>query len=113
MSGLRPVVGHSMFRNIERRALLNMASRFAKAWEPSARLFARGLVQVTLTAANVSMIARHQTEGAFLVGTLISVFWWGNARDSSRSAVRGAAWVYGLGAGCGTVLGMELVRWWP
>lgn len=95
------LTARSVFKNHEQAAALNAG----------VRLFLRGVLQVSLTAANVSFIARHNIAGAFLVGTGISVVWWFNAHD--RSPLRAASLIYGLGAGCGTVLGMELVRWWP
>jgi hypothetical protein len=74
------------------------------------RLAWRGFVIVILTATNVFQIAHEHYLGAFLVGTLISVVWFGNAKRAGHSDVRHAAWWYGLGAGLGTVAGMALMR---
>jgi hypothetical protein len=75
-----------------------------------AALFARAFLQVSMVAVNVSQIAQGHYAGAFVVGGLISFFWFGNARTAGRSEVRGAAVVYTLGASCGTVAGMFLSR---
>lgn len=76
------------------------------------RLALRGFSIVVLTAMNVYQVAHEHYTGAFVVGTLISVVWWGNARTSGREDVPFAAVWYGLGAGCGTVTGMALMRWY-
>lgn len=74
------------------------------------RLAARGFVIVILTATNVYQIAHEHYIGAFVIGALISVVWFGNAKNAGRSDVAGAAWWYGLGAGLGTIAGMALMR---
>lgn len=77
-----------------------------------ASLFGRAFLQVSLVALNVTQIARGHMGGAFVVGFLISLLWFFNARSAGRSDAPGAAWCYALGAGCGTVAGMLLSQWW-
>ena len=75
-------------------------------------LFGRGFLYVFLTAANVYQIAHQKYPGMFVMGTVISALWWGNARHSSRANVP-LAWLwYGLGAGMGTVCGTAIMAWW-
>lgn len=74
------------------------------------RLAWRGFQIVVLTAANVYQVAHSHYLGAFLCGTGISVVWFTNAKTAGVSEVRFANWWYGLGAGCGTVTGMALMR---
>jgi len=73
-------------------------------------LFGRAFLQVSLVAANVVQIAKGQYVGMFVVGAAISYLWFGNARSAGRSELPGAAWVYAVGAGCGTVAGAVLSR---
>ena len=71
----------------------------------------RGFVIVALVAWNVRHVANGDYIAAFFTGTAISVFWWLNAGMASEAKQhRGAALWYGLGAGCGTVVGMWLGR---
>ena len=75
------------------------------------RIFGRGLLMVTLVAANTTQIAVGAYGGAFAVGFLISAFWWTNARQSSTNDDLRFGWAaYALGAACGTVTGMALAR---
>ena len=74
-------------------------------------LFGRGFVIVILTATNVYQIAHGHYPGAFVCGMAISCVWWTNAKTSGRSDVPFAGFWYGLGAGCGTLAGMLLMRW--
>lgn len=71
-----------------------------------ASLFGRAFLQVSLVALNVAQIASGNVGGAFVVGFLISLLWFANAKSAGRSDVPGAAWCYATGAGCGTVAGM-------
>lgn len=66
--------------------------------------FARGLLQVTLVAANTRQIATGHIGGAMGVGFLISLVWWSNS-SKSRPDVRGAGVAYAAGAACGTAVG--------
>lgn len=75
-----------------------------------ATLFARGFTIVTLTSANIGQIAAHHWAGAFLGGFAISFIWWGNSRGAAHSDARFGREAYALGAGCGTLCGMILVR---
>ena len=80
---------------------------------PSARLpavFLRSFVVVTFVAMNTRQIAAGHYGGAFLCGGLISYFWWRNAGKASTDRSHAAAFCYGLGAACGTMLGMWLTR---
>jgi len=72
------------------------------------RIFGRGFLIVFLTATNVYQVSHQHFAGGFVVGVLISVVWWTNARTSARSELPGAGLCYGLGAGAGTVAGMVL-----
>ena len=69
-------------------------------------LFWRSFFQVSLVSLNVVQLARRQYVGAFLVGTAISYLWFKNARSAGRADAPGAAAIYALGAGCGTVAGL-------
>ncbi len=72
-------------------------------------LFLQGLVYVGLQAANIAQIAKRHYVGAFLVGYLISWLWSLNVKGVAFRSGWGAVW-YALGAGCGTITGMVLVR---
>lgn len=72
------------------------------------RIFGRGFLIVFLTSTNVYQVSHRHFSGAFVVGVLISVVWWSNARTSGRSDLPGAGLCYGLGAGTGTIAGMAL-----
>jgi hypothetical protein len=74
-------------------------------------LFGRSFLQVALVAANVVQIAKGQYVGMFVVGAAISFLWFGNARQAGRSELPGAAVIYALGAGLGTVTGAILSRY--
>lgn len=73
--------------------------------------FVRGLALVSLTAANVSQIAGHHYVGAFVCGSGISWLWYRNARGAALDAAPWLRECYAAGAGCGTVLGMVVMRW--
>lgn len=79
----------------------------AKAY---AVLFGRAFLHVSLVAANVVQIAEQHYGGAFVVGSLISYLWFFNARSAALSGLPGAAVIYALGAGAGTVAGAWLSR---
>lgn len=72
------------------------------------KLWLRGFVLVALVAANTRQIAAGNFAGAFVVGGLVSLVWWGNS-SKNREDVPGAAWVYACGAASGTVFGMWVV----
>lgn len=74
------------------------------------KIFGRGFLIVTLTASNIGQIAAHHWVGAFLGGFAISFVWWGNSRGAAHSNVVYGREAYALGAGCGTVFGMFLVK---
>ena len=73
------------------------------------RLFLRGFVLVALTAMNVRQVSQGHYHGAFIVGGLISLVWWQNS-SKHRPDVKGAGVAYALGAACGTVAGMMVIR---
>lgn len=75
------------------------------------RIFLRGFLIVTLTAANVGQISARHWGGAFLGGCAISFVWFGNSRTAASTTARFGRECYALGAGCGTLTGMLLVRW--
>ena len=72
------------------------------------RLFARGLIIVTLTAWNVRHIAVLNYPWAFAGGFGISFVWWTNSKSAAHSDLRYARETYAAGAAVGTVLGMYL-----
>jgi hypothetical protein len=72
-------------------------------------LFLRGFILVALVSANTRQIANGRYAAAFVVGGLISLFWWSNS-SKDRPDFSGAGVVYALGAACGTVAGMWLGR---
>lgn len=74
------------------------------------RLFARGFLMVFLVSANTYFISHFDLVAAGVVGTTISVIWFSNARTAGRSELPGAAIVYGLGAGVGTMVGMSVAK---
>jgi hypothetical protein len=74
-------------------------------------LFGRAFLQVALIAANIVQVAKGQYVGMFIVGAAISFLWFGNAREAGRSELPGAAVIYALGAGMGTVTGAILSRY--
>lgn len=84
------------------------------------RLFTRAAVQVLLVAANgVTLGALDGTPAdgyrlgvAAVLGFLISLLWWHNARSVSLDTVEGGRWWYATGAMVGTVVGAALARWW-
>lgn len=73
-------------------------------------LFGRAVLQVALVAANVVQIAHERYLGAFVVGCAISYLWFTNARTAARSELPGAALIYAMGAGAGTIIGMMVSR---
>lgn len=74
------------------------------------RLFGRGFLMVFLVSANTYFISHFDLLAAGGVGMVISVIWFGNARTAGRSRLPGASFVYGAGAGVGTMVGMSLAR---
>lgn len=75
-----------------------------------ALLFLRGLVIVGLTSANVAFIAHHSYGLAALSSYGISVAWWSNSRETHRSRIAGARWIYAAGAATGTLLALLVTR---
>lgn len=75
------------------------------------RLFARGFLIVTVTAANVANIAHGEYPHALVGGFLISFIWWTNSRTASHSEARFGREAYAAGAALGTVCGMWLARY--
>ncbi len=73
-------------------------------------LFLRGLCIVGLTSANVAFIAHHSYPMAMLTSYGISALWWDNSKETHRSRVAGARWVYAAGAASGTLLAMAVTR---
>lgn len=69
------------------------------------RSFFRAYLIVSLTGANVALIADRAWGPMFLTGCAISFVWWGNTKLSVASG-RTAHLAYSLGAGCGTVTGV-------
>jgi hypothetical protein len=73
-------------------------------------VFWRGFLIVSLTSSNVAQIAGGHWLGAFLNGFAISFVWWQNSRAAAHSTATYGREGYALGAACGTVAGMWLVR---
>lgn len=73
------------------------------------RLFLGAFTQVTLVACNTWQISREYSVGAGFVGFLISWVWVSNIRKIVISGER-ERFFYALGAGSGTVFGMNLAR---
>jgi len=73
-----------------------------------ARVFLRGVLLVGLVALNTRWIAHSQLPEAFATATVLSWVWWGNSKTAALSEVRGARFVYGVGAGVGTALSIWL-----
>lgn len=73
-------------------------------------IFVRGFTIVTLTATNVGQVAGRHWGGAFLVGFGISFVWFMNSRTAAHTDATAARECYALGAACGTVAGMYLVK---
>ena len=73
-------------------------------------LFLRGTLLVLLVSVNTYQIAHQHYAGAGLVGFLISIVGWYNARSAGRSDLRGAGLIYAVGAATGTMLGMWLMH---
>jgi hypothetical protein len=73
------------------------------------RIWLHGFLLVSLVAWNVRHVANGEYLPAFFTGSAISICWWLNARlaAEARTHPTSALW-YGLGAGCGTVMGMWL-----
>ena len=75
-----------------------------------AGVFIRGLAYVSMTAANVALIAAGKVAPALAVSAIISVIWWGNAHRAGRDDDPWLRWCYGAGAGVGTLVGMMASR---
>lgn len=74
------------------------------------RAFCRAYLIVTLTSANVSMIANHRWLLMALTGGLLSYVWVGNTRAAVGTG-RGWRLMYAAGAAAGTVTGAWLAGW--
>lgn len=70
--------------------------------------FLRALLIVTLTSANVRLVAAGRWAPMFVTGAALSWVWWGNARLAGREDGRQHQAAYALGAGVGTLLGAWL-----
>jgi hypothetical protein len=73
-------------------------------------IFARGFIIVAFTSLNVGQIAGRHWGGAFIGGFCISFVWFLNAKTAAHTEICGARECYALGAACGTVFGMFLVK---
>lgn len=77
------------------------------------RLFGRGMLQVALVSANTVQVAHQHYVGMTIVGFLISVVWWHNAKSSNRNDdLPLAGPVYAAGAAFGTLSGAAVMGWW-
>ena len=72
------------------------------------RLFFRGWLIVSLTAANVSFIGQHNFPLAFITGFGISFVWYGNSQHANDHRSKMSTFVYALGAAVGTMTGMAV-----
>ena len=77
-----------------------------------ALLFGRGWLIVTMTAANVGLIAHTAYLPAIIVGFGISFVWYTNTGRASDDRSRAAQVAYSLGAAAGSGTGMWLAGWW-
>lgn len=93
---------------VRRPTLTRVSAGSNPALASYASIFGRAFAQVVLVAINITQVARGHYGGAFAAGCAISFVWWINARSAGRSDAPGAAAVYALGAGVGTVTGMYL-----
>lgn len=75
-----------------------------------ASAFGRGFLIVLLTSTNVAQIAAQHYVGALVVGVAISWVWWGNSHGAAHNATPYVRECYAIGAGCGTLTGMLLIR---
>lgn len=73
--------------------------------------FLRAFALVACTAANVRQITLGHYLGGFFFGTVISWFWFRNARGAALDTVPYLRECYALGAGFGTMFGMFAIRW--
>lgn len=74
------------------------------------KAFLLGLLMVTLVSANTRQVAHLHFAGAFFVGVAISLTWvFGIKAVAHSSRIVGVC--YALGAGCGTLLGMVITRY--
>lgn len=72
------------------------------------RVFARGLLYVTLTAFNVGSISHAHYGQALAGGFVISWLWWRNSWTAAHLELPFGREAYAAGAALGTVLGMYL-----
>ena len=73
------------------------------------KVFLMGYFLVLLVSSNTYQIAHQHYLGATLVGGLISLTWWFNARNAGRSELLGAGFVYAFGAAMGTLTGLLIM----
>jgi len=73
--------------------------------------FGRAFAIVTVTAANVVLIAARAWLPMALTGALLSFIWYGNAQAANRHTTRAHQFAYAAGAGLGTVTGAWLASW--
>jgi hypothetical protein len=64
---------------------------------------------VALTAANIYQVSHGHLLGAGIIGYLISLLWFYNAREAAHSPLKGAGFVYAAGACAGTMFGMGMM----
>lgn len=76
------------------------------------KVYWRAFLIVTCTALNVTQVSQHHFISAFFTGGLLSFVWWANTKSAAHTDLRGAQYVYALGAACGTVFGMFLGGIW-
>ena len=67
----------------------------------------RGFIIVSLVSLNTRLLSDGRWV-AVLVSIALSTVWWINARSASRVDGWKAACAYGVGAGCGSALGLWL-----
>ena len=75
------------------------------------RVFLRGWLMVALVAGNSVQVVGGHYYGAGVIGFLISLLWYYNARNAGRSDLWAGGAVYACGAAMGTITGMALTRW--
>jgi len=76
----------------------------------AARIVGQGWLIVSLVSANTYQIAHAHYLGAAMVGGMISLVWYINARTAGRSTLRWGPLLYAAGAAVGTLTGMLIAQ---
>ena len=74
------------------------------------KLFLGATFQITLVAMNIRQVADKHYFGAFVVSNLVGLSVAFNVKRLSGSPSSFTAFVYALGGGCGTLLGILITK---